>query len=187
LLQGFRDLGWRTFGVEPNPAMAAYARARHGLDVVASSWEAFATDRRFDAIAMIQVLPHLADPRAALAQAAGLLKPGGGVLIETWNVESLTARAFGSAWHEYSPPSVLHWFSPKRLGRLAKTVGLAPWAVGRPSKCLDAGHAAGLLEYKFAGSRAGPAVRFLRRFVPANCPIPYPAEDLFWGYYVKIV
>ncbi len=70
-------------------------------------------------ITMIQVMAHFVDPLDAFDRVARANKNDGLCLIETWNCQSLTARLFGKAWHEYSPPSVLHWFSPARLARLA--------------------------------------------------------------------
>lgn len=93
-------------GVEPNAAIGEHARAEFGLDVRTSSLEAFATDEPVDLVAMIQVLPHLWDLRRGLDAAAVATKPGGYWLIETCDRSSLTARLFGTRWHEYSPPSV---------------------------------------------------------------------------------
>ena len=70
-------------------------------------------DDEYDAVSMIQVLPHFIDPKRAMAVVTKVLKPGGLLLIETWNRDSWTARLFGKNWHEYSPPSVLHWFDPR--------------------------------------------------------------------------
>ena len=124
LLKGFVDYGWLGFGIEPNARMVEFARSRLGLNVDVGSLETFATDKRFDLITMIQVIGHFVDVDKAFETACNLLVPTGFVLVESWDRESWTARLFGKRWHEYSPPSVVHWFSRAGLTRLGKRHGL---------------------------------------------------------------
>ena len=180
ILQGFCDAGWTGTGVEPNARMAAEACRRFGLDVVASPFEHYRPGRTFDVVTMFQVIAHFPDPAAALRHAASLLRPGGLLLVETWNYRSRTASLLSGRWHEYSPPSVLHWFSPESLGRLAGQCGLRRIHRGTPLKWIDAGHAVGLLGYKFGRSSAGRVVRAIGSLLPKSLPVPYPSEDLFW-------
>jgi SAM-dependent methyltransferase len=134
---------------------------------------------------MVQVVAHFLDPRAALRAAARLLRPGGYCLIETWDRDSWTARLWGRRWHEYSPPSVLHWFSRAGLIQLARECELEQVALGHPRKWLNAAHAASILRAKLGRrSGGGVAVRLLER-LPARAAIPYPAEDLFWVLFQK--
>jgi SAM-dependent methyltransferase len=174
ILQGFLDRGWHGKGVEPNPGMAEYARTRLGLDVRTGTLEDLPPGDVFDLVSLIQVLPHFVEPRRALAAAAAVTRPGGFWLIETWNRDSWTARAFGQNWHEYSPPSVLHWFSPAGLQRLAGQFGFRKVGAGRPAKWINAGHAKSLLRHKL-GAAAG-----VLGVLPDRLALPYPAEDLFW-------
>jgi SAM-dependent methyltransferase len=172
--------GWTGWGIEPNAAMAAHARARLGLDVRTGTLEELRTEERFDLVALIQVLAHFADPRRSLQIAAGLLRPGGHVLVETWDRESRTARWSGRRWHEYSPPSVLHWFSPARLRDLGERLGLREVARGRPRKRIGARHAKSLLRHTLAGSAAGRLVARGAGIIPDHLTLPYPGDDLFW-------
>ena len=179
-LRGFCQAGWQGFGIEPNPEMAAYARERFMLPIEAASLESWQSERTFDLVTMLQVLPHFVDPRQALQKAMQLVRPGGHLLIETWDRQSWTARLFGKNWHEYSPPSVLHWFSRDGLIRLAKSEGLEYVVHGRPSKWIDAGHAKSLLRSKAQASLASRVALGIARIVPDRVAIPYPSEDLFW-------
>ncbi len=185
ILQGLRDTGWHADGLEPNDRMAAFAREQSGLTVHTGSLETFETNRTFDAISMIQVVAHFVDPREAFARVADLLNPGGVCIIETWNVASWTARMFGKSWHEYSPPSVLHWFTPERLADLLAEFGLHQVARGRPSKWINAGHAASLLQHKL---NHNTVTRWLSKplgLLPEHLALPYFGDDLFWGVYRK--
>lgn len=185
LLQGFTDCGWQGVGLEPNAQMVAHGRAQLGLTMTTGDLETFRTSTQFDLISMIQVIAHFHDLRRALAQAAALTKPGGFWLIESWNRASLPARLLGNAWHEYSPPSVLHWFSPRELTALVAAYGLRPVAQGRPQKWLHAGHAKSLLRYKLQRVPGFPLVDRAMALLPDDLALPYPTLDLFWGLYQK--
>lgn len=185
VLQGFLDSGWSGRGIEPNPRMADYARIRLGLTVDTGTLEQFQSSDRYDLISMIQVVPHFFGLHKAFQAAAEATKLNGFWLIETWNRESCTARAFGQNWHEYSPPSVLHWFSPAGLQRLAAQYGFREIARGRPAKWINGAHAKSLLRYKLEGSGLGKIATKMLGIIPKQLLIPYPAEDLFWALFQK--
>jgi SAM-dependent methyltransferase len=185
MLKGFIECGWTGASIEPNPRMAEHARTHLGLQVQCCSLEEFQSGECYDLISMIQVVPHFYDLRRALQAAAQHTRPGGHWLIETWNRASWTARLFGQNWHEYSPPSVLHWFSPEGLQRLAAQFAFREVARGRPAKWISIGHAESILRYKLAGSALGNNLLGLLRRLPSSLAIPYPADDLFWVLYEK--
>lgn len=185
LLQGFVNAGWEGFGVEPNAAMARFARSQLGLPVLTGELEAFASPKRFDLVTMIQVVAHFTDVRRAFRAAADITQTGGYWLIETWNPDSWTAQFFGKHWHEYSPPSVLHWFTPEALAEFALRFGMQQVAVGRPEKRLNAGHAASLLRYKLRGLPFGRVATWPLQFVPQDFAIRYPGDDVFWALFRK--
>jgi SAM-dependent methyltransferase len=180
VLQGFTDGGWHGDGIEPNPKMAAHARNELKLSVQAGALESLPANKTYDLVSMIQVIAHFADLRQALQVAADATKPAGYWLIETWNKDSFAARLFGQNWHEYSPPSVLHWFSPTTLKALAAQFGLQEVARGRPSKWINGGHAKSLLQYKLQGLPLGRSAGKLLHWLPDYLPLPYVADDLFW-------
>lgn len=180
ILKGLTDEGWRGAGVEPNASMARAGREKLGLEIIRRDFEDFQSDERFDAVSMIQVAAHFHNPRKAFETARNLLKPDGVLLIETWNYQSVTARVFGRSWHEYSPPSVLQWFSPKTLTNFLNQIGFEKLAQGRPSKKISGAHARSLLRYRL-GEKFNPFLKL----IPSKINFPYPAEDLFWAIYRK--
>ena len=97
------------------------------------------------------------------------------LLIETWDRGSRIARLLGSRWHEYSPPSVLHWFTLASLQRLVTEAGFSVVATGHPRRWIQAGHAKSLIKYKY-GRSAALAVGWL----PDKLAVPYLADDLIW-------
>lgn len=178
ILKSFVDAGWRGAGIEPNASMAAFARTNLGLDVQTGTLEGLDSSARYNLITMIQVLPHFWDIRRAIDVAAGLTASNGYWLVETWDRKSWTARILGKRWHEYSPPSVLHWFTRDGVARLAARHGFREVAHGWRLKWLLGKHAVSLLDYKFKGTAAAKVVGALSGLVPAR--VPYPSEDLFW-------
>lgn len=185
ILKGLEESGWRGEGVEPNASMAAYARSDLKVNVTAGAFEQLATNVVFDAVTMIQVVAHFLDPSLAFGRASGLLRPGGYLLVETWNYASWTARLFGSRWHEYSPPSVVQWFTPDSLCRLAQQHALREVARGKPKKLLTGQHAKSLLAYLLGNSFLGRLGSRAVNVVPDTWMLPYPAEDLFWSLFQR--
>lgn len=179
-LEGLIDSGWTGEGLEPNAGMCRHAHERSGLKMHVGTFEDFeCADGSFDLISMVQVLAHFTNPRQALATAHRLTRPGGHWLIETWNFKSFTSRLFGRSWHEYSPPSVLHWFTPESVQETASRWGYEVVAQGRPQKRLNVGHAASLIRHKTEGTMLKPLV-FPLTLLPRNLELPYPGNDLFW-------
>lgn len=185
-LLGMREAGWQGFGIEPNAGMAQYANRRFGLSVEAATLESWTSERTFDLVTMLQVIAHFVDPRGALLKAGDLVRPGGHLLIETWNRASWTARLLGTSWHEYSPPSVLHWFSAEGLVRLARSAGFRPVARGRPARRIAAHHAKALLRHKSTTSTLHRLLLGVAQVLPDRLEIPYPSEDLMWILFQRV-
>ena len=186
ILQGLMDGGWQGEGTEPNDAMAEYGRSQLKLPIRTGPLEQLTLTRRYDLVTMIQVVAHFYQLQQAFEVAAQATKPGGYWLIETWNRDSWTARLLGANWHEYSPPSVLHWFSPRDLFQLAQIHGFRSVAQGRPKKSINGAHAKSLLGSKLAENAWSQPFAKLLGIVPDGLEIPYPAEDLFWALYQKV-
>lgn len=178
VLRGFVAAGWEGTGLEPNAAMVQHGREAEGVDLRRGTLETLEADAGFDAVALLQVVAHLPDVGSAMARVARALRPGGLCLVETWDRDSLAARLQGARWHEYSPPTVLHWFSRRTLAALGARHGLHTVASGRPLRWLTARHAVSLLAH-VAGASAAPTA--LLRAVPAALRLPYPPVDLFWS------
>ena len=83
------------------------ARAR-GLDGFAGRIEDFSSPDRYDLILLLNLIEHVADPRAVLTRVHELLEPGGVAWIQTPNFRSLDARLFRNrSWTGLHCPR--HW------------------------------------------------------------------------------
>ena len=102
VMKGFSEEGWKVKGIEPNNEMSDYANKYFGFHVTAEPLEKHEDENTYDLITMIQVVAHFYDVRTCIDKAAGMLKPNGMLLIETWDRNSITAKLMGHAWHEYS-------------------------------------------------------------------------------------
>lgn len=185
ILKGFKDSGWNCYGIEPNETMAAYGKDKLDLNITVGSLETFTTNQKFDLVNMIQVIGHFYDIDKALVNTSALVKPGGFVLIESWNMKSMVARLMGKNWHEYSPPSVIHWFSDKTLEQLFKYYGFALVKKGFPSKRINVKHALSLMEDKT------PNFIFKKKLVKllnnsvGKLNVIYPPVDVKWYLFKK--
>jgi SAM-dependent methyltransferase len=185
ILRGFLDYGWSGRGLEPNRAMVEFGR-RRGLDLECGMLEDYRSEEQFDLIAMLQSIMHLYDLRRACEAAAALTKPGGFWLVEAFNPYSLTARLMGKYWHDYNPPSVLHWFSPGVLRVLLARYGLEQVAGGRAPKSISAAPAKSILRFKLGGSTGvRRAALSILAAVPDAVAIPYPGDDIYWALFRK--
>lgn len=185
ILKGLEEEGWKGAGIEPNPAMAEYARRHLGVMVETGTLEDLRSDSHYDLVCMIQVIAHFVDPCRALQAAARMTKPGGYWLIEAWNMQSWTARASGKSWHEYNPPSALHWFSQDTLREIVGKFGLREIARGRTIKWIRPAHVSSIGRNELNGSATGRLISAVAGLFPERIALPYIADDLFFALYQR--
>ncbi len=158
-LSVMRDAGWRTYGVELNPAMVEHARDTLGLVNVAhgriEDWDG--RDAPYDLVTLWDVLEHVGDPVGLLERVREWLAPDGRLVIETQDVKSLTARLLGKRWHHYKHGEHLFHFSPRTLERLLARAGfeLTSWTRAGAGK---------VIPYRFLVERS-------QRILPALTPV----------------
>jgi SAM-dependent methyltransferase len=186
IVKGLGQQGWDVKGIEPNATMAAHAREKLQVDVRVGTFEAYDCSEQVDVITMIQVIAHFYDVRRAIEVAAQCLHSGGLLLVETWDRASLPARLLKQNWHEYSPPSVVHWFSQDGLRDFVTPFGFEEIARGRPSKWIKSGHAKSLVKYKLESMRGGSILAQPLKLLPDSLKLPYPSFDLFWSLYKRL-
>ncbi|MBI5882742.1 MAG: class I SAM-dependent methyltransferase [Elusimicrobia bacterium] len=114
---------FEVFGVEPSRWAAAEASRRFGVKVHAGTLaEAAFPDAHFDVAAMVDVIEHLADPAAVLAECRRVLRPGGLLYLVTPDIGSLSAKVLRGSWWGLRPAH-LHYFSRKTLSAFLEKNG----------------------------------------------------------------
>lgn len=174
-----RRAGWTVQGCDVSPYATELARDRLHLDVQCAGFlEADLPNGAFDVVTAFNVFEHLPDPRAAVDRLARLVRPGGYVVLETWNADSLVARLFGAAWHQYSLPYVPFYYTPDALARLFRVERWRFARLGWWAKWISLERAAAVLAYNAPTPAIG---RLARRFGHSRLgalEVPYVMGDL---------
>lgn len=117
--------------VDLDPTAAERARA-NGHQAFVSRIEDFTPPEgeRYELILLLNLIEHVAEPQAMLDKLAGLLAPGGRLLVKTPNAQAWDAEIFRhGAWGGYHAPR--HWviYSAPAFARAARKAGLkvASW------------------------------------------------------------
>jgi SAM-dependent methyltransferase len=134
-----RQTGWSVAGIEPSYHAARYAQAQVGVPVINGvlNTAPFAS-ASFDAITMWDVLEHVYDPRTVIQETARLLRPGGVLVVNHPNLDSIDRKIFGHLWLGYELPRHLYLFPTALLRQLMDEYGFKE--VER--RCLYGSHAA---------------------------------------------
>lgn len=85
--------------VEPSEHLARRLAERIPCPLHVGPFETYAPAEKFEAIVMIDIIEHTADPRGLLAHARDLLKPGGFLFVATVDSQSLLYRMSPIIWH----------------------------------------------------------------------------------------
>jgi predicted SAM-dependent methyltransferase len=100
------------------------ARFQYGLQVKSGSLiQQNYPSNSFDAVTMRHVIEHIYEPLELLKECHRILKPGGSLVIETPNMESLSSRYFQDYWRGLEPPRHLHLFNLASLKSIAISAG----------------------------------------------------------------
>ena len=133
-LEWLRRQGWEVAGNDVSAEAAAYARQHFGLEVVEAPLEEAALEpASFDAAYLVDIVEHLYNPGAALANVRAALKPGGVILVQV-PYELYHWENIGQAlWERKRPGTVapdavpyhVTFFTPRTLKAVLQKNGFA--------------------------------------------------------------
>ncbi|OGD11187.1 MAG: hypothetical protein A2Y86_04285 [Candidatus Aminicenantes bacterium RBG_13_62_12] len=134
---------------------------------------------RFEAVAMVDIIEHLASPAPAAAKAWQALKPGGVLCLVTPDIHSLAARLAGPRWWHLRPGH-LSYFSRRSLAVLLGRAGFRVLELRRYAWTFSAQYLLSRLPFfrRWADSRSAS---FLR-----GIPIQLALGDSFEIYAAKV-
>jgi hypothetical protein len=134
--------GWDTYGIEPDPKAARYARDQLKLNVQPVTLEqaSFGEDP-FDVVTLWDVLEHMPSPRHTLEIARNNLHHNGIMVLSIPNMSSWDRHIFKAAWIGWDPPRHLHLLTESNLQRLLNEMSMRIVS----KKCLTGGKGAFLL------------------------------------------
>lgn len=115
LLRAARARGWDAVALDPSPFAVAQAR-KAGFEAHEGMLEDVPLEpNSFDALALLQVIEHVTDPRPLLAACHRLLHPGGALVVATPNPASMLARVKRERFNYWIPPVHCVWYPPQGL------------------------------------------------------------------------
>ena len=125
-------LGWDSYGVDPF-LPECLSSGPHGARFFKASAESGLIRKigAFDRISMWAVIEHLNQPLATFQGLAGCLKPGGRILFNAPNADSLIARRNGASWGIALLLEHLTFWTEKSIRYLAQQAGLDIVAIKR--------------------------------------------------------
>lgn len=126
-LEAAAGAGWQPLGIEANSEFAR-ACCERGIAVLEGFFpDILPPDERFDAISLLDVVEHAREPLALVRAAASRLAPGGVLVIQVPNVDSLLVQLEGPRNSNFCHG---HWshFNLRTLEDLGRRAGLEPLA-----------------------------------------------------------
>lgn len=119
-----REEGFSPTGIEINKRCAYFGREKYNVEIFSDYLEniKFASDS-FEVITLFDVLEHIPNLSEFIEEVRRIIKPGGLVLVQSPNLNSLMAKLNKSNWFWLCPPDHLFHFSPGNLSTLLEDHG----------------------------------------------------------------
>lgn len=174
------EAGWEVVGVEPSMPMSTRARARAGgraIVVTSTLQDAVLPPASFDCITLWDVLEHMASPADGLRRCATLLAPGGILIANVPDIDSVQARLLRQKWPLWLPEHLVY-FNHGSLRRCGELAGLTWVAHGRRPASFSLGYLLDTLARRDIPT-AGALSRVARRLGWRDAVVPVYGGELY--------
>lgn len=115
-LNGMKELGWQTLGIEPNAEAAEYAIKRFNLDVIHGYLvDANLPEDSFDVVTIWDVIEHVPKVESFIIEILKILKPGGLLIATLPNGKAWERYLFGRYWVGWEIPRHYRTFTPSTI------------------------------------------------------------------------
>ncbi len=99
-----REAGWQVEGTEISEPAIDYARSSHQLKIHAGDLtELNLPDDYYDTVTLFDVIEHVKDPQATIAEIYRILRPGGILYMDTPHFRSVPRWILGKDWNVFFP------------------------------------------------------------------------------------
>ncbi|MBN1343216.1 MAG: class I SAM-dependent methyltransferase [Phycisphaerae bacterium] len=129
--------GWDGVGLELSGQDATFGRDHYGVDIreqLLADFRAHSPDARFDVVSLFGVVDCLEDPVALVRESAQVVRPGGLLVTEDTNYDSVVTRAVRSyprhpTRSNFNGVTTVHQFNERSIRRTFAAAGVEPIAV----------------------------------------------------------
>ena len=171
-----QETGWEVAGLDMSEWFVQYARDTYGLSLQRHPLLAapFAPGG-FDAVALMDVLEHLSQPKENLRRARELLRPGGLLYLTTPDYDSVVARLFRERWWCIRKAHIFY-FSRRTLRRMLAEAGFEVLQVSTYGRTFSLGYWLGRIAH-FNRPLFGFLFGLVRGLGLARLPVPVNLGD----------
>lgn len=118
-----RKFSWNVTGIEPNKKLCHELKEQEISVINSTIEEVDIPPDSFDVICLFNVLEHLWDAAYSLKRINRILRPGGLLIIEIPDFDSLARSLFGKYWFLYHLPRHLSHFTQDSITDLTAEIG----------------------------------------------------------------
>jgi 2-polyprenyl-3-methyl-5-hydroxy-6-metoxy-1,4-benzoquinol methylase len=118
-----KQRGWDAKGIDVSDWAAAFAREKHGVEVLKGNIDDIQVHERFDIITMYHTLEHLPSPLQTLQKVWGMLNDSGMLIVKGPNLASFDRLWFGKRWDGFADRTHLYYFTPATYRALLEKSG----------------------------------------------------------------